>query len=236
MLKPVMAYLRVSGKGQIDGDGFPRQREAIQRWCAANNARVLRWFQEDGVSGTVDSMERPAFAEMLRLCGPATSQTIVAESASRLARDLMVSELLVQEAKRQGLEIYEAVSGMEISQSDDPTRVMIRQMLGVVSQWQKTMLVRQLRAARDRIRARDGRCEGKLSWVHQGKFPELAEVLREHIRRGFTVDEIQARVNWYRFPTPAGKKVWTRGSVYQAVKVVREFDAAEKLRTANETD
>ena len=229
-IKPVFGYLRVSGKGQLDGDGFPRQREAIERWCNANNARVIRWFTEEGVSGTVDSLERPAYGEMLRFAGPVTAMTIVAESASRLARDLMVSELLVQEAKRQGIEIYEAVSGMELSQSDDPTRVMIRQMLGVVSQWQKTMLVRQLRAARERKKKLTGRCEGSVSWVEQGKFPALAAKLRGYRGLDFTVEETREALNLLQFNTPMGKKYWTHGSAAQAMKSVKEFDARQRMK------
>ncbi len=223
-MKPVYGYLRVSGKGQLDGDGFPRQREAIERWCKSNNARVIRWFQEEGVSGTVDSMERPAYGQMLKHCGPATAMTIVAESASRLARDLMVSELLVQEAKRLGVEIYEAVSGMELSQSDDPTRVMIRQMLGVVSQWQKTMLVRQMRAARDRKRRETGRCEGVLSWMDKAELPNLERNLRFALAHKFSVEQTRVYLNEGRIPTPTGKRYWTWRSTANALEQVKKFD------------
>ena len=36
------AYLRVSGKGQIDGDGFTRQRTAIKSYAATNDLKVVR--------------------------------------------------------------------------------------------------------------------------------------------------------------------------------------------------
>ena len=34
------AYLRVSGKGQVDGDGFARQLEAIRSYARAKNRRA----------------------------------------------------------------------------------------------------------------------------------------------------------------------------------------------------
>ena len=38
-MRKVFAYLRVSGKGQVKGDGFPRQRAAI-----ALSARPTTWW------------------------------------------------------------------------------------------------------------------------------------------------------------------------------------------------
>lgn len=47
----VFAYLRVSGRGQLSGDGFSRQRTAIQAYDAANGLTVVEWFEERGVTG-----------------------------------------------------------------------------------------------------------------------------------------------------------------------------------------
>ena len=60
------AYLRVSGKRQVDGDGFPRQAAAIKAYAAANNLRIVKTFREEGVSGANDMADRPQFARMAR--------------------------------------------------------------------------------------------------------------------------------------------------------------------------
>ena len=54
------AYLRVSGKGQVDGDGFPRKLEAIKRYAKAHDVKIAGVFREEGVSGTKDLENRPA--------------------------------------------------------------------------------------------------------------------------------------------------------------------------------
>ena len=36
------SYLRVSSKGQVDGDGFPRQREKIEAWARGRKAVVVQ--------------------------------------------------------------------------------------------------------------------------------------------------------------------------------------------------
>jgi hypothetical protein len=61
--------------------------------------------------------------------------------------------------ERKGLSI---ISGNEPDLcSEDPSRVLMRQMLGAFFQYEKTLLVAKLRGARIRKRATEGRCEGR---------------------------------------------------------------------------
>jgi hypothetical protein len=48
------AYLRVSGKGQINGDGFPRQAAAITKHAKAHGLTVSRVFREEGICGETE--------------------------------------------------------------------------------------------------------------------------------------------------------------------------------------
>ena len=45
--------------------------------------------------------------------------------------------------------------------STDPTRILMRQMMGAVAQYDKSQIVLKLRGARMRKRAKEGRCEGR---------------------------------------------------------------------------
>ena len=58
-------YLRVSGKGQIDKDGFHRQRDVISKFAVDSNITIPLYYQEKGVSGTKGEADRPAFQEMI---------------------------------------------------------------------------------------------------------------------------------------------------------------------------
>src|SRR5437762_832008 len=64
-LKDAFGYIRVSGKGQLDGDGFPRQRRAISQYAAVNGYRIVRWFEEKAVRGAETWENRPAWMEMM---------------------------------------------------------------------------------------------------------------------------------------------------------------------------
>ena len=52
-------YLRVSGKAQVEGDGFPRQLAAIKGYAAEHGIRIVKVFRDEGVSGTRDLDDRP---------------------------------------------------------------------------------------------------------------------------------------------------------------------------------
>jgi DNA invertase Pin-like site-specific DNA recombinase len=56
-----------------------------------------------------------------------------------------------------------AVDSPDSFLSDTPTAIMVRQILGAVSQFEKASIVAKLRAARQRKRARTGKGEGRKS-------------------------------------------------------------------------
>ena len=96
------AYLRVSGKGQIDGDGFPRQEKTI-RTFSRGKYEIAEIFREEGVSGTL--AERPALAEMLVSLESNGHgiKTVIIERTDRLARDLMIQETILNDFRRIGV-------------------------------------------------------------------------------------------------------------------------------------
>lgn len=155
------AYLRVSSKSQVDGDGLDRQRLAITKFAAANGIHVVAEFADGGVSGTVDSFDRPGLSDTLGLAGEHKSAIIV-ERADRIARDLIVSEIFFRECRARGIQVYAADTGEELALNDaDPSRKLIRQILGALAEWEKSVIVKKLAAGRAKVRRETGRCEGR---------------------------------------------------------------------------
>jgi DNA invertase Pin-like site-specific DNA recombinase len=159
----VFSYLRVSSRGQVDGDGFDRQRDKIQKWTKANGATIEREFREEGISGANELADRPAMIELLGAIAANGVRTVVVERADRFARDLVASELLLREFTRLGVRVIEAEGGNDLSAGDDsnPTAKLVRQILAAVSEFDKTSIVLKLKAARSRARREKGRCEGR---------------------------------------------------------------------------
>jgi DNA invertase Pin-like site-specific DNA recombinase len=55
----------MSGKGQVQGDGFPRQRAAIAAFCKAAKYDLFEELSDAGVSGTKELDGRPGLAALL---------------------------------------------------------------------------------------------------------------------------------------------------------------------------
>src|SRR5688572_4792063 len=213
----VFGYLRVSSAGQLDGDGFDRQRAAITDFCAKKGWTIVGWYQEP-ISGTVDGFDRPKFADMMNVAGPGTAQIVVVEAAHRLARDLMVSELLLNEARKLNVKIYEAAAGQDLTNDEDPTRVLLRQFLGAISQWDKSNTVRRLSAARQRVKERGGFMGGVTPW--EDEHPVAAEHIISLRKSNFTYREIRDFMHKHGFKTPSGGKPnsWQVSTIAQICK------------------
>jgi DNA invertase Pin-like site-specific DNA recombinase len=159
----VVGYLRVSGKGQIDGDGRVRQEAAVVAFCERNNLVCVNLFFEAGISGTMDGLDRPAFCELLEyIRANPDIQGFVVERMDRLARDLIVSETLLAECRKRGIRVYCADRELIDVASDcnDPMQKFARQIFAAAAELAKSIDVAKTYAARSRIRASGRRCEG----------------------------------------------------------------------------
>jgi DNA invertase Pin-like site-specific DNA recombinase len=129
-------------------------------------------------------------------------RTIIVESPDRFARDLAVQLAGHDYMRGLGLELVPA-SAPDFFLDDTPTAVLVRQVLGAISQFEKATLVAKLRAARDRKKALTGRkVEGRKSHLELrpevvalakrlrrkppgGKRPSLRKISAELAARGF---------------------------------------------------
>ncbi len=114
-------------------------------------------FREEGVSGTKAMESRPALLELLEAVKE-TGGTVIIEKLDRLARDLMVSESILADLQRKGVTVI-SVAEPDLC-SSEPTRILMRQMMSAFAQYEKSMIVAKLRGARQRTKAKTGRCEG----------------------------------------------------------------------------
>lgn len=225
----VFSYLRVSGASQVgkeglEKDGDKRQREAIDKFCTAHSLHVSAEFFE-AVSGTVEAMDRPKFSEMVEKIVLFKSDpevnlifnidAIVVENMTRLARDLMISEYLLKECRENGIKVFCADQGdlTDVASADiDPTRKMMRQIIGAVSEWEKSTLVKKLAAARKRIRLSGKRCDGKKPFGSRvGEQVILARIF-ELRKFDYSSDEIAVELNAEGHRTRHGKQ-WNKENV-----------------------
>ncbi len=178
-MEKAYGYIRVSGKGQINGDGFARQENAINDYARAKGFEVARIYKEKGVSGTIKN--RPALTDMMisLMQNGRGIHTVIIERIDRLARDLMVQETILDDMNKSGVSIISVTDGDLLEK--DPTRKLVRQVLGAIAEYDKEMTVQKLRAARNRKKALTGKCEGRKSYqeINPGLIVEIKRLRRK---------------------------------------------------------
>ena len=182
MSNSAVAYFRTSSATNVgaDKDSLKRQAEAVQAYAKANGIEIVREFYDAAVSGADPIHERDGFAEMLAYMAGNGARTILVENASRFARDLTVQLTGHSMLKGLGYDLV-PVDAPSHFLDDTPTAVMVRSILGAVSEFEKAQLVSKLKAARVRKKKETGKCEGRKSY--QETNPDLVREARRLRRK-----------------------------------------------------
>jgi DNA invertase Pin-like site-specific DNA recombinase len=109
---PAIAYLRTSSAANVgaDKDSDRRQREAIASFAKGAGYELVEEFYDAAVSGADHLDTRPGFAELLAYIASNGARTVIVETASRFARDLMVQEVGFAKLKALGITLIAADS------------------------------------------------------------------------------------------------------------------------------
>lgn len=200
-MERAFGYMRTSSASNVgvDKDSEKRQRAAIEGWAGVNGVVVERWFYDPAVSGADDIGCRPGFVAMLGAMDGC--RTILVESASRFARDVVVQELGYRFLKGSGIKVI-AVDAPETFTANTPTQNLVRQVLGAVAGFQKDESVLRLKVARDRRSAVLGRrVEGRKGY--RDTKPELVAAAQGF--RGMPLLKVSERLFEGGWKTEKGK-------------------------------
>lgn len=218
MPQEAVGYIRVSSEGQVDGDGPERQRRVIEKWAKRTKTTIVRDYTDLGVSGTMDADNRPGMAQMLADLAAFGGHPpiVVIERADRLARDLMVSEMILQRLRALGVRLILAENGQEAADYT-PTGTMVRQILGAVSEFEKASIVAKLRVAREVARQKHGRCEGRKPYGTKPGEAAGLEIILAGRRAGLSLERIKRQLDEAGIPARGsekfGPKPWARSSI-----------------------
>merc|ERR1711991_174566 len=104
------------------------------------------------MTGDSEILSRPKFVEMMDFCDRNDVKTIVFENHTRFSRDLICSETGYLYLKGLGFTLISSESP-ESFVDDSPTSVLIRRVLGCLSDFEKNSIVEKLRGSRMRKRS-----------------------------------------------------------------------------------
>ena len=160
-----VSYLRVSGDSQIAGDGFPRQRGSILKYASTHEIEIVEEFCEEGVTGKMELEGRAALSSCLQYIREHEITLVIVESSDRLARDMIVAEVLIREFQKINVRVISASGGIDLTAGDDsnPTAKLIRQILAAVSEFDRCVINLKLKGARARIKEH-GRLPGQKNY------------------------------------------------------------------------
>jgi DNA invertase Pin-like site-specific DNA recombinase len=203
-LVQALGYVRTSSAANVgaDKDSEPRQRRAIERYARQAGYVIVTWFNDPAVSGADPIESRPGFAALLNRIEANGVRVVLVEDASRFARDLLAQELGLGLLTKFGMRVITA-NGDDLTETDDPMKVAMRQIAGAFSQLEKARLVAKLRAARERKREANGKCEGRKSYVEA--VPETVALAKELHREGLSYRKISAALAAQGHLTRTGK-------------------------------
>lgn len=167
----LVAYLRVSSESQLDGYGLDVQRKAVKAWAKANGHTIVAEYVDEGVSGTLDALDRPGLSAALAdLRKPPKADGLIVAKLDRLARALAVQEASLAVAWRSGASVFTADGGEVLRDDvDDPMRTAMRQMVGVFAELDRRTIVKRLKDGRTAKASAGKHAVGDYRYGTQGK-------------------------------------------------------------------
>lgn len=195
-IRTAVAYYRTSSAANVgeDKDSESRQRAAVTAYAARGGLEIVGEYYDAAVSGADAIESRAGFCDMLAYMLGNGARTILVETSSRFARDLIIQETGYKVLKARGIEVVAADSPGRFL-DDTPTAILIRQILGAVDQFDKAMTVHKLRGARDRASAKLGRRIEGAKWVRAQAIPQPHVQAAKRLRdKGVTLRDIGPRL------------------------------------------
>jgi DNA invertase Pin-like site-specific DNA recombinase len=144
--KKVALYLRVSTGEQSIENQARELTEAAERHGWA----IAQVFKDEGISGSKGREKRPAFDRLCRAVARREFDLVAAWSVDRLGRSLQDLVAFLGEIKAAGIDLYLHKQGLDTS---SPAGKALFQMLGVFSEFERSIIVERTLAGLARARA-----------------------------------------------------------------------------------
>jgi DNA invertase Pin-like site-specific DNA recombinase len=153
----VVGYLRVSSRNrEHQGESRPAQERAIRSWCKANGHQLVDVCVDAGVSGANGIESRVGLPQAMAMIEDRQADGLVVRELDRLHRDMLIQEHVLGDIwrMRPEVQVYSTKPGeAQNCQRDDPgdpSRRMIRQILGSVAEYVRAQTVARMAAGKRR--------------------------------------------------------------------------------------
>ena len=238
----VVAYVRVSTDAQVDGLGLDIQQVQIRKWSKANGHKVVGVEADEGKSGSDGLESRDALASAMRRLRSGEAAGLVVYRLDRLARDLVLQESLLAEVRRHGAEVFTtspSEAAFLADDPDDPSRRLIRQVLGAVAEYERGLIKLRLASGRRRKCERGGYAYGAPPYGYRSEagvlvpdpieHPALVRMLDLH-KSGGSLNAIIATLDAEGHRPKRGGR-WHTSSVWRIIQRANDSTPIEGVAT-----
>ena len=142
MKKTTVIYCRVSSDKQREDETIQDQLEKNRASCEKRGSKILKEFADDGWTGA--TLQRPDITSLRKLAKEGKFTEIQITNLSRLARDAIKQGVLVEELRRNGVEIF---VGNDVLADTKEGKFLITA-LGAAHELQKEMIIENTVAGR----------------------------------------------------------------------------------------
>lgn len=237
-----VVYLRVSTEQQADsGQGLDIQETECRGWLRAHRHRLVEVCVDAGRSGAADVGDRPGLSRALALVGAERADGVLVYRLDRLARDVILQEQLLAELHRRGKELHSCSASEDenlADSPDDPTRALVRRILGAVAAHERDVIRLRLKAGRTRKEMLGGYAGGAPPFGWAAVRGELVKVPGEQLAirailrmrdNEMSLREIAARLETMGVPSRASHKKWRPDTI----RAIIERDRLRKAPARN---
>jgi DNA invertase Pin-like site-specific DNA recombinase len=141
-----IAYVRVSTDKQAEhGLGLSVQRHAIREWAQVNSCQIVEWYSDKGISGSNGLDTRPGLSAAIGDLEDGCADALVVYRLDRLARKLYNQLTWIERLESGGRQV---ISVTEPDVGQDEMRVLVRQIMGAIAEYDRATICRRMRDGR----------------------------------------------------------------------------------------
>jgi site-specific DNA recombinase len=225
-------YARVSTEQQAQNDTIASQLDLLHRRITADGLTVPKelQFADDGYSG--ETLRRPALERLRDMAAAGAIDRLYIECPDRLARDYPYQMVVVDELRRQGVEI--AFLNHELDTS--PEGRLLLQLQGMIAEYERVKIREKSRRGR-LYAARSGQVSvlagapygyryvtkqdggGQAQYVLQhDEVPAVREIFTWVGIEGCSLNQVCRRLQERGIRTRTGKTQWNRGTLLDMLR------------------
>jgi site-specific DNA recombinase len=161
---PVAVYLRVSTEEQRERQSIATQREFAERYCALHQLHVSAVYADDGVSGTLPLLSRPAGARILPDARLHRFDQLLVYRLDRLGRDTRLTLQAVAELEQCGVRVKSLTEDFDTATASG--RLMLTLLSGFAAHEREVIRERSL-AGSQRVAQSGGWLGGRLPFGYR---------------------------------------------------------------------